>query len=280
MGIEIFRRADGSVLLRQRLVRPVVYLDHWAVRLFSEDLSLQNLFIGALRQSGGTWLFAGANLMEFVAMTDLNQAASAEELLRRAMPSVYVSDLYSDPGFALSKKTAPADDPPDEHWMLEDLEERAQRVGGTLNTTRFVQDAILNRASLLPLFEELKEQVVNAIRASAADQEKQRFASRFRPVAAMDVGEALLAELLREPHINQAFRVDDHDAMDLVHAVPAATICDYLLLDRGWTSRLNRAAERLRRAGVPGKVGRAYAQPHLQEFFDQLTDGETYRSSR
>jgi hypothetical protein len=279
MGIEIVRHADGRVLLRQRLVRPVVYLDHWAVRLFSEDLPLQDRFVHALQQSRGTWLFACANLMEFVAMTDLDQAVAAEELLRRAMPSVYVADLYSDPGFALSKKAVPSDDPPDEHWMLKDLAARAHIAGGTLNTTRFVQEAVLQRAVLLPLFEEFKKQVVNAIRASAADQEKQRLASKFKSVAAMNVGDALLAELLREPHINQSFRIDDHHAMDLVHTVPAATVCDYLLLDRGWTARLNSAADRMQRAGVRGKVGRAFAEPHLQEFFDHLVRDENSRSS-
>jgi hypothetical protein len=95
----------------------------------------------------------------------------------------------------------------------------------------------------------------------------------------MDVGDALLAELLREPHINQAFRIDDHDAMDLVHTVPAATVCDYLLLDRRWTACLNSAADRMQRAGVRGKVGRAFAQPHLQEFFDHLVRDESSRSS-
>jgi hypothetical protein len=268
--MEIVRQADGRVLLRQRLVRPVVYLDHWAVRLFSEDMSLQDRFIDALQQSRGTWLFACANLMEFVAMTDLDQAVAAEELLRRAMPSVYVADLYSDPGFVLSKKAVPSDDLPDEHWMLEDLAARTLRAGGTLNTTRFVQEAVLQRAVLLPLFVELKQQVANAVRASVADEQKRRLASKFRPVTAMDVSDALLAERLREPHVNQAFRIDDHDAMDLVHTASAATVCDYVLLDRGWTSRLNSAAQRLQRAGVRGKVGRAYWQAQLDEFFEQL----------
>ena len=267
MGIEIVRQADGRLLLRQRLARPVVFLDHWAVRLFSEDMSLQDRFVGALRQSRGTWLFTSANLMEFAAMTDLDQAGAAEELLRRAMPSVYVADLYSDPGFALSKKAVPSDDPPDEHWMLEDLAARARIAGGTLDTTRFVQEAVLQRAVLLPLFVELKAEVANAVRASVANEQKRSLASKFRPVAEMDVSEALLAELLREPHINQAFRIDDHHAMDLVHTVPAATVCDYLLLDRSWTARLNSAAGRIQRAGVRGKVGRAFAQPHLPEFF-------------
>lgn len=139
-----------------------------------------------------------------------------------------------------------------------------------MNTTRFVQEAVLQRAVLLPLFVELKRQVANAVRASVADEQKRRLASKFRPVATVDVSEAFLAELLREPHINQAFRIDDHDAMDLVHTVPAATVCDYLLLDRGWTSRLNSAGERLQRAGVRGKVGRAYSRSQLDDFFEQL----------
>jgi hypothetical protein len=163
--------------------------------------------------------------------------------------------------------------------MLEDLAARTLRAGGTLNTTRFVQEAVLQRAVLLPLFVELKQQVANAVRASVADEQKRRLASKFRPAAAMDVSAAMLAELLREPHLNQAFCIDDHDAMDLVHTASAATVCDYVLLDRRWTSRLNSAADRIQRAGVRGKVGRAFAQPQLQEFFDQLMRDESSRSS-
>ena len=65
----------------------------------------------------------------------------------------------------------------------------------------------------------------------------------------------------------------------LVHTVPAATACDYLPLDRRWTACLNSAADRMQRAGVRGKVGRAFAQPHLQEFIDHLVRDQSARSS-
>jgi len=80
--------------------------------------------------------------------------------------------------------------------------------------------------------------------------------------------DAIPADFLREPQVKRAFRINDHGTMDLVDTVAVATVCDYLLLDRGWTARLNSAADRMQQAEVQGKVGRAFAQPHLQQFFD------------
>ena len=72
MVMSIQPNGSGGYQIRQTLKKPVVYLDHWAVRLFSDDEPMQNRFLSALHKSGGTWLFSNANVYEFTAMTDLN----------------------------------------------------------------------------------------------------------------------------------------------------------------------------------------------------------------
>lgn len=124
----------GGFILRQILVPPVVYLDHWAVRLFSTEQALQDRFIEALHRSKGTWLFSNVNLFEFVAMTNLEQAASAEALLLRAMPALHVADTALDPGYLFQDGVAPHPDAPEENWILKDLGKRAHIAGGTWNT--------------------------------------------------------------------------------------------------------------------------------------------------
>lgn len=266
MAISIKSNGSGTYQVRQQLTEPVVYLDHWAVRLFSEDEPLQNRFISALHRSGGTWLFATANLFEFTAMTDLTQAQAAERLLSRALPSLHFADTTLDRGYLLVEGAPAHPDAPEDHWLLQDLGERARIAGGILNTRRFVQDAIINRDQLSPLFENLKATVSNSVMALTKDQEKHSNARKFAPRAGMTLREALSHELLREPHVNEAYVFDGNDAMDLIHAVPAAVVCDLILLDARWSHKVNSAAKRMRKGGVTGKIALCFSQAKVSDF--------------
>jgi hypothetical protein len=125
MAMTIVPNGAGGYELKQRLLRPVVYLDHWAVRKFSENAGLQDRFIELLHKSRGTWLFSAANLSEFTVVTDLAQAEAVERLLLRAMPSLYVADTVIDHGFFFAVNPEPHSNTPDQHWMLRDLGDRA-----------------------------------------------------------------------------------------------------------------------------------------------------------
>lgn len=115
MVMSIQPNGSGGYQVRQSLARPVVYLDHWAVRLFSEDESYQDRFVRALQRSGGTWLFAIANLFEFTAMTDLNQAKATERLLSRILPALHAADTTLDRGYFLVEGAPAHPDAPEEH---------------------------------------------------------------------------------------------------------------------------------------------------------------------
>lgn len=156
MVISIKPNGSGAYQVRQQLIAPVVYLDHWAVRLFSEDKPLQDRFISALHRSGGTWLFATANLFEFTAKTDLTQAQATERLLSRALPDLHFADTTLDRSYLLVEGAPAHPDAPKDHWLLKDLGEGARIAGGILNTHRVIQDAITHRDQLFPLFENLK----------------------------------------------------------------------------------------------------------------------------
>jgi hypothetical protein len=80
----------GGVRIRQYFTSPLIYLDHWAVRLFSDDAALADRFIAALHAAEGTWLFSQMNLAEFTAMRDIQTARRVEALIQRAFPWFYV----------------------------------------------------------------------------------------------------------------------------------------------------------------------------------------------
>lgn len=270
MVMTIQANADGGFRVTQKLLRPVVYLDHWAVRLFSDERPIQDRFVDALHRSGGTWLFSMANLMEFTAMTDLAQAERAEQLLLRAMPSVHVADTTLDKGYLLPGGAPPHPDGPDEHWLLSDLAERAAIVGGQWNMHRFVQDSINFQSVLLPLFDALKADVSQAVMALKDNPETTANAKKFKPVAGMTLRDALNSELLRDPHIDSGYEFDAHDAMDLIHATPAAVVGDLILLDAGWCHKIERATKRMQRGGVKGKLARCYSKKTVPDFLSAL----------
>lgn len=266
MVISIKPNGSGAYQIRQQLTEPVVYLDHWAVRLFSEDEPLQDRFIRALHRSGGTWLFATANLFEFTAMTDLAQAKATERLLSRALPDLHFADTTLDRGYLLVEGAPAHPDAPEDHWLLKDLGERAKIAGGILNTHRFIQDAITHRDQLSPLFENLKEEVSNSVMALTKDKERHSNAKKFAPRAGMTLRDALYQELLREPHVNEAYVFDENDAMDLIHAVPAAVVCDLILLDARWSHKVNSAAKRMKKGGITGKIAQCYSRATISGF--------------
>lgn len=260
----------GGLRVRQRLLRPVVYLDHWAVRLFSETVPLQDRFIEALHSSGGTWLFSVANLSEFSEMTDMEQAQAAERLLMRALPAIHVADTTLDPGYLLEKGAPPHPEAPEQHWLLKDLADRAMIAGGVLNTHRFIQDAITHRGQLRPLFAEMKESIAAAVMSLRDDPDRRAEAKKFVPTSRMTLRDALGHELIRDHFLdlNQAF--DEHDAMDFIHALPPAVVCDYILLDQGWCHKLNGATKRLRKGGVTGGIAKCFSKQMLPEFLSAL----------
>jgi hypothetical protein len=270
MVMTLHPNGHGGLLVVQKLRKPVVYLDHWAIRLFCENRPLQDRFIAALHQSGGTWLFSQINLFEFVAMTDTEQARRAEALLLRAMPNLHVADLTMDKGYVFPDGAPQHPDAPQQHWILQDIGERAYIAGGHWNMHNFVADCINHSGELLPLFEEMKATMKTAIKELSQQAHLQANAKRFVPTKGMTLRDALARELLREAYVNPAYEFDEHDAVDFIHAFGPATVCDFILLDIRWCHRFEHAARRLHKGGVKGKLPKPYSRRTVAAFLADL----------
>jgi len=260
----------GGFIVAQRLQKPVIYLDHWAIRMFSDVQEVQNRFIAALHRAGATWLFSQLNLFEFVGMTDLQQATASEALLLRAMPNLHVADMTMDKGYLLPNGSPHHPDAPDEQWILQDLGERAYIAGGAWNTHRFLTDCITHREKLLPLYEEMKADWVARVKAMAQDSERVARAHKFMPTAEMNPRDALAQELPREPILNPKYNFDGNDSMDLLHTLAPAVVCDFALLDGQWRHRLDSATKRLRKGGITGNLPKPYEKRMVPEFLAAL----------
>jgi hypothetical protein len=183
-------------------------------------------------------------------MTDLIQAQATERLLSRALPALHIADTTLDRGFLLLEGAPAHPDAPEEHWLLKDLGERARIAGGILNTRRFIQDAIIHRDQLYPLFKNLKEEVSNSVMALTKDEERHSNARKFAPRAGMTLRDAL--------------------SQELIHAVPAAVVCDLILLDARWSHKVNSATKRMRKGGVTGKMARCFSRATISDFLFAL----------
>lgn len=261
----------GVLRIKQRLMRPVVYLDHWAVRKFSSDASLQKRFIAALRAANGTWLFSHANLMEFTAMTDPENASATESMLTEALPHLHVADTFSDAGYLLELGAPAHADAPDRNWLRMDLERRAENQGGTLTMHRFVRDVIDYRDFLLPEFKSMKKAVMSSMAADLQLAARQAAAKKFTPKPGMTLRKALFGELLRGFYIiNKPHGFVENDVVDMIHAAPSLLTCDLVLLDGAWCHKARSATNRLRKGGITGKLAKPFSSKQLITFLLEL----------
>ena len=271
MAMTLTPNAFGGLSLRQRLVRPVVYLDHWAVRRFSDEEQLGSRFIAALHAVQGTWLFSQVNLSEFCAMQDVATARRVEALIERAFPNFYVIDTLDDtPYFREERPPGPRPaEAPDKYWILEDLARRAL-VTGRLNSHRFISDAIDHRDMLLPIFEQMKLDIASAVTVMREHVLGSYNRKMLVPRPGMRLIDIFKEELLIEPFSDPNHPFTVNDAVDFVHALPACQLCDLVLLDSAWCNRIRVATRRIRSAGLKGRLADCYSPRTLSEFFTAL----------
>ncbi len=271
MPMTIQTNGEGGVSITQTLRgRPLVYLDHWAVRRFSDDEALADRFIAALHAAQGTWLFSQMNLSEFTSMRDIHTARRVEKLIQRAFPYFYVLDTVADTPYFRKDQAARSTDAPDKHWMLRDLGDRAVISGGTFNTHRFISDCIEHANELMPLFDQMKREIANHI----TDIRKAVFASQDRktlvPARNMRLIDIFMEELLVEPAGQASQRFRDNDAVDFIHALPACQLCDMVLLDTAWCHKVTLATRRIREAEIDGRIAACYSPNGVDDFLAAL----------
>jgi hypothetical protein len=272
MVMTIESNGAAGLSIRQTLVQPLIYLDHWAVRQFAEQEPIANRFIGALHAAAGTWVFSQTNLFEFVAMRDVATARQVEALIAKAFPHFYVLDTVSETDYF--KESKPGElrhpDAPDKHWVLVDLGERAMISSGNFNTYRFISDAMTHANMLLPLFEEMKRDIAGAVAAIRGKVLTNQNRKKFVPKPGMRLKEIFRDELLLEPEAREGQIFRENDATDLLHALPACLLCDMVLLDSAWRHKVEVATKRIRKAGIKGRLAQCFSQKQLPEFLGAL----------
>jgi hypothetical protein len=256
---------QGVLNIEQWATPPIVYLDHWALRRFSEDDKLACRFATGLRVRGGTLALSWLNLAEFGNVTSGQQAREAESFLDSNLPRVFFMEV--EPFTVIGREDAllaglagappPADldllkafaqlRPPSSHplgahdlftimqnpRMARGLEGLGDKVAGRISSLR-------DEHGTNPAFR-------SAVARLPALQKVQK-ATRF-----------LLPELVRTLLIDGRTKVTRNHAIDLMHAVAPVAYCDLVLLDKHWETQVERVRLRLRTAGIAAPLAKVFS---------------------
>lgn len=274
MPIEFFTESS-EVRVRQSFISPTVYLDHWAIRLFTEESALQDRFVNALRSKGGTLLLSSISFSEFAAPRDPRHAIDAEAFIERLLPNLYLTD------FALDKVLEREQSEPNNikrFWPSADLPqlklfaERAQDSPLGFTMHGFIEMAHMNRNAISAVTAEVVRKVKVEIEALRTDASYVAKARAIQPSDARPRTFVILGELMRGFLLDPAAPISDNDVVDMLHAAMPINCCDYILLDGAWAERVEKMRARIAKAGLTMPLAKCFSRRNqgVQTFLGEL----------
>ena len=255
---------NGGVLqVVQSFDFPAVYLDHWAVRLFSSDAALGQRFLRALKGSGGALVVSHVNLAEVTGPDDPNHADEAAAFFEAVLPNIYFAMF--DVQKAIDQEKPPRDTrirlpaPPDAELLLTVGRERPGDFR-PFTIARLIKVVAAHRHQLGAEWHQSNQKLadhINRVRANPATVEQARdFSGHSSNVPTL----AVMQELLRPVFLDKTLDVDRNDAGDIHHAIISIVYCDYVLLDGKWEALHERMVRRFHELGLPIHVAKVFSK--------------------
>lgn len=242
---------------------PAVYLDHWAVRLFSSDEALGRRFLQALKVSGGTLVVSHANLAEVTGPNDPKHAEEIAALLEAVLPNIYFA-LF-DVQQAIDQERNPRDTrirlpaPPDLDLLLAVGRERPDDFQ-PFSIARLIKVIAAHRDRLGVEWRESNRALANRINQVRTNPRIVERAKKFTNHSGDLPTLAVMQELLRPLFLDKKMSVDLNDAGDLHHAIISIAYCDYVLLDGKWEDLCERMARRFADLGLSIPLARVFSK--------------------
>ena len=264
----------------QELISPSVYLDHWAFREIADSKTLTKRFSEALHFRGGTLVLSWLNIVEFSKVTIENQRRNASSFLDKIGPNVF----WINPDFFKVVKyesgrsgngDCPLPDMENATVHLRVLQSRSQSpsvasLGGAF-------DFVFNSKNIKQQFDELGRLISSQFDWMRGDPKINK--SLRKPLQPLKLEQpglhatGLIARELIGPLVNQRdLKISHNDAIDLTHTAVPVSYCDYVLLDNGWTTRVNQMRKRFTKAGVCIPMAKVFSKKNdgLESFFKEL----------
>jgi len=264
----------------QELTSPSVYLDHWAFREISDSKTLSKRFSEALLCRGGTLVLSWLNIVEFCKVTIDNQRQNASSFLDKIGPNVF----WINPDFFAVAKyesgrsgncNCPLPDREIATVHLKVLHSKTQNQSTASLGGGF--DVVFNSTNIRQQFDELGSLISSQFEWMRGDQEINK--SLRKPLQPLKLEQPdlhatrLIARELIGPLVKQRdLKITHNDAIDLTHTVVPVSYCDYVLLDNGWTARVNQLRARFKKANVYIPMAKVFSKKNdgMESFFKEL----------
>jgi len=262
--IEFRINKKGGLEVGQGDISPSVYLDHWALRMFSESKMLSDRLTAALKVQNGTLSLSWLNLAEFTRVTVEEQARKAETFLEKILPQIFFLEvdfaevIRREDDLLAGGKPIPPHADLDLLRMFSQMKPNSLNLFTAHNLFKVVQGQVSAR------FGDLADTGVDRIEVLrekyATDPEFQLAVKRLPSGPSIQRGtKFILREFVRALIVDRGTKITRNQAIDLFHAVVPIAYCDFVLLDKYWETQVERVRSRFDTAGMSVPTAKVFS---------------------
>jgi hypothetical protein len=274
---------SGNINVVHNDESPSVYLDHWAWRKIAGNQEWADRFVAALKARQGTLTLSWVNLVEYSKVTSEEQAHQAESLLEACMPRVFFIDPQPFDVIRGEDEIlagAPARPPHGDEAVTREFVAMARDSVDPLSASNLFR--MMRSDGIVSRFERLAETIVGRFEAMRKDFDIDadfRAAVRHLPSGprlsqgTRFVVPELIGTILRDG----GMKITANHAVDFLHAAVPVSYCDLVLLDRHWTTQVEKVRGRLKSAGIDVPIARVFSEADsgVERFLQALQSVET-----
>ncbi len=235
---------DGRELLIEKMGRPIVYLDNWAINDISLNLSFRQRFIDIMKNRQGTLRISVSNIVELLKQTDTEQIEFILNLIDSVDAGLINTNFQEVITIENKILVNGVDENPSNHLDLIYIYLLAQNWPEQWSVSEFVRSVLENSSEKQfteswDQFAKRMESFLNAVRTEKGyiEKSKTRSAATRRAGKKYDRGTRELFQLGFDFVVqNQDMTMSSNEWHDFFHLIVPVAYCDIVLLDKRWTT--------------------------------------------
>lgn len=263
-----FRPHGAQVLAQQSLLRPAVYLDHWAIRRISSDAALRTRFVKAVHDSKGTLALSLGSLCEFAGLEYSAGSEAADGLIDLLAPALFFLNFEPFGVIANEERVAAGltrEFPAADDELMKGYIEQPSESSHPLIAKNTMTTILRNRVGLNQAMQELAAGIQSAVGMLKTRYELEEPVRKAVDVAPRSTGArwstlSLMQSVLRPYLVDARAKMTLNDGIDLLHTIVPTSYCDLVLLDGKWSAAVEQARERFQQRGISSPLAVVFSE--------------------